>query len=408
MKPQILIGLTVTALYTLSGCSQNTSRINQPQVASQQIPHQNTQQQTSPQHQVAPRRQVTAQKRHVVAQRQATPRRQVTAQKRHVAAQRQAAPRRQVSPPRRQVVHRNVAPRRHVTANRLGPPEYLAQRHPQKQQRQQRQQRQVARQRYAPQRHRSAPRRKMGSGMSGISTAEVRRIGDQIFKNESGGDVNKLVHWNVGEDFAAMGIGHFTWYPSARRQSFGNTFPGLLSYLQSRGVHLPRWLEKAKRSGAPWRTRAQLLRDKKSPQVQQLQRMLYETRYLQAEYIMKRAQRAMPKLVTTAPPHLRPMVAGNLNAVANSRGGWYPLIDYVNFKGEGLRRNGGYKGQNWGLLQVLEEMNPATPGQSALNEFANAAMRVLDRRVRNSPRKRNERRWLPGWNNRISTYRQVI
>ncbi len=392
MKPQILIGLTVTAFYTLSGCSQHNSRINQPpQVASQQIPHENTQQQISPQRQVAPRRQVAA-------QRQASPQRQV-APRRQVAAQRQVSP------------QRRVAPHRQVSVGRIGPPEYLVQR-PQQQryQRQQRQQRQVARQRYAPpQRQRSVqPRRNMGSGMPGISTAEVRRIGDQIFQNESGGDVNKLVHWNVGEDFAAMGIGHFTWYPAGRRQSFGNTFPGMLSYLQSRGVRLPQWVEKAKRSGAPWRTRAQLLRDKNSPQVQELQRMLYETRYLQAEYIMKRAQRAMPKLVTTAPPHLRPMVAGNLNAVANSRGGWYPLIDYVNFKGEGLHRNGGYKGQNWGLLQVLEEMRPASSGQAALNEFASAAMRVLDRRVKNSPRKRNEKRWLPGWNNRISTYRQMI
>jgi hypothetical protein len=182
----------------------------------------------------------------------------------------------------------------------------------------------------------------------------------------------------------------------------------MLSYLESRGVRLPQWVQQAKHRGAPWRTRKQLQRDKNNPQVQQLQRLLYETRYLQAEYIMKRAQRAMPKLVTTAPPHLRPMVAGNLNAVANSRGGWYPLIDYVNFKGEGLRRHGGYKGQNWGLLQVLEEMRPANPGQGALNEFADAAMRVLQRRVHNSPRKRNERRWLAGWNNRISTYREII
>jgi hypothetical protein len=240
-----------------------------------------------------------------------------------------------------------------------------------------------------------------------MSSQEVRRIGDQIFQNESGGDVNKLVHWNKGEDFAAMGIGHFTWYPAGRRQSFGNTFPGMLSYLESRGVRLPVWLQKAKRSGAPWRTRSQLMRHKNNPQVQQLQQMLFETRYLQAEYIMKRAQRAMPKLVTTAPPHLRPMVANNLNAVANSRGGWYPLIDYVNFKGEGLNRTGGYKRQNWGLLQVLEEMHPASPGPGALNEFANAASRVLTRRIRNSPRSRNEARWLAGWNNRISTYRQA-
>jgi hypothetical protein len=53
-------------------------------------------------------------------------------------------------------------------------------------------------------------------------------------------------------------------------------------------------------------------------------------------------------------------------------------------------------------------MRPASPGEGALNEFADAAMRVLHRRVKNSPQKRNERRWLSGWNSRISTYRQMI
>ena len=393
MKPQILIGLAVTTLYALSGCSQYSPRANQhPHAVSQKSSHKNNQQQMSPQRQVAPRRQVAS--RH------------------QVAVQKQASPQRQVAPRRQAVAHRPVTPQHKVMTSRIGPPEYLVQQHPQKRQRYQQQQRQIARKHYIVPQHRQQhsmqAHRNMGSGMPEISTAEVRRIGDQIFQNESGGDINKLVHWNVGEDFASMGIGHFTWYPAGRRQSFGNTFPGMLTYLESRGVRLPEWVRRAKHTGAPWRTRSQLMRDKNNPQVQQLQRILFETRYLQAEYIMKRAQRAMPRLVTTAPPHLRPIVAGNLNAVANSRGGWYPLIDYVNFKGEGLNRHGGYNRQNWGLLQVLEEMRPVNPGPEALNEFANAAMRVLNRRVRNSPRSRNERRWLVGWNNRISTYREMI
>jgi len=129
---------------------------------------------------------------------------------------------------------------------------------------------------------------------------------------------------------------------------------------------------------------------------------------LQAKYIMDRAMRAMPRLVKKTPPQLRSHVANNLNAVANSQGGRYVLIDYVNFKGEGLNRHGGYKRQNWGLLQVLEEMQPASVGSPALNEFANAAMRVLERRVRNSDPRRNERKWLSGWRNRTNTYRNPV
>ena len=241
-----------------------------------------------------------------------------------------------------------------------------------------------------------------------VDNSELYAIGDKIFQNEAGGRIDQLVHWNKRENFAAMGIGHFTWYPAGRRARYGNTFPGLLDYLQKNGIQLPHWIQRARFEGAPWRSRAELMRAKNTPEVRDFAQLLYNTRHLQAQYIMDRAMRAMPRLVKKTPQHLRGLVAGNLNAVANSRGGRYVLIDYINFKGEGLNRNGGYKGHNWGLLQVLEEMRPSNIGPQALNEFANAAMRVLERRVRNSNPSRNERKWLPGWRNRTNTYRRPI
>ncbi|MFM2320590.1 MAG: hypothetical protein RLZZ215_3211 [Pseudomonadota bacterium] len=243
------------------------------------------------------------------------------------------------------------------------------------------------------------------NSMPRLSQVELRAIGDQIFNNEGGGNLNHLVHWNDGEDFASMGIGHFTWYPAGRRQSFGNTFPGLLDYMAQNGVQLPGWLQQARYQGAPWSSREQLMAQKHNPQVQQLQQLLYNTRELQAQYIVDRTRTAMPKLVKAS--NQQSLVAQNLNAVANTPGGWYALIDYVNFKGEGLG-NGGYRGQNWGLRQVLEEMRPGTQGQQALHEFADAAMRVLQRRVNNSDPARNEARWLRGWQNRVDTYRNPI
>ena len=251
------------------------------------------------------------------------------------------------------------------------------------------------------------PSHSQNATVPSLSKVELRAIGQQIFVNEGGGNISRLVHWNVGEDFAAMGIGHFTWYPAGRRQRFGNTFPGLLDHLASRGVQLPGWLQKARHTGSPWRSRSDFLRQRNSPQVRELQQLLYNTREIQAEYIVNRARRAMPRLVKASSGRFQQRVAQNLNAVANTPGGWYALIDYVNFKGEGLG-NGGYKGQSWGLRQVLEEMRPSQPGQPALNEFADAAMRVLQRRVRNSDPSRNERRWLPGWQNRVNTYRNPI
>ena len=73
----------------------------------------------------------------------------------------------------------------------------------------------------------------------GNDISELYGIGDKIFRNETGGRIDQLTHWNLREDFASMGIGHFTWYPAGRQQRFGNTFPGLLDYLQQNGVRLP-------------------------------------------------------------------------------------------------------------------------------------------------------------------------
>lgn len=245
----------------------------------------------------------------------------------------------------------------------------------------------------------------LGNGMPALQWSELRKIGEQIFQNESGGNVSNLVHWNDGENFASMGIGHFTWYPAGRSARFGNTFPQLLDHLERNGVRLPEWVRQARHTGAPWRTKAELQRAKNAGQVQDLQNILFQTRELQAQYIVDRTRLAMPKLVKASPDHLRPLVAQNLNAIANTPGGWYAIIDYVNFKGEGLNRNGGYRGQNWGLLQVLESMRPAQPGQDALHAFADAAMQVLNRRVQNAPSGSGEERWLAGWSRRVNTYR---
>jgi hypothetical protein len=80
------------------------------------------------------------------------------------------------------------------------------------------------------------------------------------------------------------------------------------------------------------------------------------------------------------------------------------LIDYVNFKGEGVLSTERYQGRGWGLLQVLEGMSDSGEA-SPLSEFAASAKRVLRQRVKNAPPGRNEERWLPGWLKRIDSYR---
>src|SRR5258708_5545050 len=45
-----------------------------------------------------------------------------------------------------------------------------------------------------------------------LTDAQAMEIGKKIFQNEAGGKIPFLTHWNDGEDFASLGIGHFIWY----------------------------------------------------------------------------------------------------------------------------------------------------------------------------------------------------
>ena len=88
-------------------------------------------------------------------------------------------------------------------------------------------------------------------------------------------------------------------------------------------------------------------------------------------------------------------------------GGTYALMDYVNFKGEGLSPSEQYRGEGWGLLQVLLAMEPE-PGGSTRDAFREAAGRVLTRRAANADNDIERERWLPGWLKRLETYREPV
>jgi hypothetical protein len=231
-----------------------------------------------------------------------------------------------------------------------------------------------------------------------ISDAQAERIGHRIWQNECGGTVSGLTSWNAEEDFASLGIGHFIWYPPGKRGPFEESFPPLLRYLAARGVALPDWLKEAK--SCPWSTRAEFEAAMESAQMRQLRSMLANTVALQARFTAARLEGALPKMLETAPANKREKIRKNFYRVAGQPGGVYALVDYVNFKGEGTLGTERYRGQGWGLLQVLESMGDG----EALREFSNTAGKVLKRRVVNAPPSRGEGRWLPGWLSRVRGY----
>ena len=120
--------------------------------------------------------------------------------------------------------------------------------------------------------------------------------------------------------------------------------------------------------------------------------------------MVARLQQSLGKMLDEAAPADRANVERQFARVAGRPHGCYALVDYVNFKGEGVLHSERYLGEGWGLLQVLQAMHGTENGAGATREFSNSAAAILRRRVQNSPPDRHETRWLPGWLNRVHSY----
>jgi hypothetical protein len=237
-----------------------------------------------------------------------------------------------------------------------------------------------------------------------ISDADALRIGKRIWQNESNGTVAGLTAWNAGENFASLGIGHFIWYPPGVHGPFEESFPKFLGFSRERHVAIPAWLNQS--SACPWNSRAEFSNAQSSGQMRELRQFLSRTIDLQAQFMVARLQQSLAKMLDEAAPADRANIERQFARVAGTPHGCYALVDYVNFKGEGVLHTERYRGEGWGLLQVLEQMHGSENGPSAAREFSNSAAAILRRRVQNSPPERHEARWLPGWLNRVRSYSQ--
>jgi len=231
-----------------------------------------------------------------------------------------------------------------------------------------------------------------------LPASDLQTIGKRVWQNEAAGEVAGLTSWNSGEAFASLGIGHFIWYPAGPKGPFEESFPGLLKYLQQKGVHLPDWLRAD--MPCPWNDKASFQKDAASPRMKELRSLLEKTVPLQSQFLAERLEKALPAMLETLPKAGREAVRQSFERLAETPQGRFALIDYVNFKGEGTKSSERYQGEGWGLLQVLQQM----PAGGSVGDFSQAAAAVLKRRVQNAPAERGEQRWLPGWLNRVQAY----
>lgn len=238
-----------------------------------------------------------------------------------------------------------------------------------------------------------------------LSHSEAEQIGEKIYANECAGKRANLTAWNQGEAFPSLGIGHFIWYPAGTTGPFKESFPELTRFMQTEGTKIPAWLTKAIDSGAPWHSRDQFLSAQDSLEMEELRSFLERSKPIQVRFIVARLNRALPKMLAATPDTEHDRIKAHFHRVAKAPMGYYALIDYVNFKGEGTKASERYQGKGWGLLQVLQDMKGND--EDALHAFASAADRVLTRRVALSPPERGEERWLAGWRKRLSTYHPI-
>lgn len=237
-----------------------------------------------------------------------------------------------------------------------------------------------------------------------LTDEQLAWIGEKIFDNECGGRIEDLIQWNDGEYFLSLGIGHFIWYVKGKEGPFDESFPKLLVFLRKKGIALPAWLAGPEGPSCPWESKEVFTRDLNSEKMLELRAFLVETKPEQLLFLAERLYQALPKMLEVSPEELRLHVKQQFYRVANSPFGLYALVDYVNFKGEGVLLTERYNGRGWGLLQVLEEMKGDEIGDTAIQAFAQSAEKLLIERVNNAPAGSSEREWLPVWQRRVKTY----
>ncbi len=244
-----------------------------------------------------------------------------------------------------------------------------------------------------------------------LSLGELEWVGQRIYMNECAAKPENLLHWNKGEEFPSLGIGHFIWYPQNVSGPFTQTFPQMVDYV-GQFVRPPVWLIQLKQSHsfkAPWQSAAEFAEFKTSNQAKKLQNWLLHTKAYQAEFITTQFNKKLALYFQTHGNQQQADLKHLVARLQKFKAGRFALIDYVNFKGVGDIKEA-YQGEQWGLISVLQQLIKDTPNhqqlshQVLLNQFVAAAKKRLALRVELSPPARGEQRWLKGWFKRLDGY----
>ncbi len=242
-----------------------------------------------------------------------------------------------------------------------------------------------------------------------LTDRQATQIAKKIWMNEGSGVKSKLVWWNKGEEFASVGIGHFIWFTADKPMWFWEAFPPMLRFIMDRGAKPPKWLKPD--IPCVWNSYDEWKYAKKhnTPKMRELTDFMDRTKGLQARFMLHRLNSSFPRILEYAKARGQAkIVEHNYRRLLYRKDGTidpqgaYILIDYINFKGDGINKGERYQGKGWGLYQVLIHMDPKDP--NPYRAFAKSGKWVLDRLTRICPPERNLKRFKKGWFNRMDSY----
>lgn len=264
-----------------------------------------------------------------------------------------------------------------------------------------------------------------------LSPQTLQALTRMVFQNETNCKKENLISWNEKEDFPSLGVGHAIWFPENVQPGFQETFPSLVDFfrkkhLKNPSIPWPSILNNNPLGPAPWATREDFMSADKT----ELQNFLAHPEVMawQTEFMIGRARKSiddiLQKISQEQGRKKAKQVRQILKKLLNTDEGLIAIVDYVNFKGEGLNPKEVTPDEShpWGLKTVLEKMPEVQPQtvvcdskdvrhyseQKCLSyTFSEAVFWALARVAQNwgtpgSPAQLTREKWLQGgWVRRI-------
>ncbi|MCB9072282.1 MAG: hypothetical protein H6623_01575 [Bdellovibrionaceae bacterium] len=216
-----------------------------------------------------------------------------------------------------------------------------------------------------------------------LSSQNLREVAATLLFNETSCNEKYIMHWNPKEDFPSLGLPHAIWFPRGVSYKYEEVFPDMWRFLYKRalssGKSIPHFMQGKENPGLAWTRYEYENPDRETlADIMAMKNFLKDPQVLewQAEFVAERTSGELYKMLAAASmevPSTRDVVYKNLKELLSTDLGKMAVIDYVNFKGVGLKPislPGASRQVNWGLRAVLENMEPLKKEYSKDAQYA--------------------------------------